>query len=66
MTTHQTAAESATVMAAKLSPPAAATMVHLMGVPVPDLVLYATLIYTVLMIAHKLYQWVKEIHSDLQ
>lgn len=66
MTTHQTAAESATVMAAKLSPPAAATMVHLMGVSVPDLVLYATLIYTVLMIAHKLYQWVKEIHSDLQ
>lgn len=34
------------------------------GMPVSDMVLWATLIYTVLMIGHKLYQLVRDIRKD--
>lgn len=51
-TTHQ-AAESVGVMAAKAAPPATVSIATLLGIPVSDLVLWATLFYTVLMIVHK-------------
>lgn len=52
-TTHQTAAESAGAMVAKAIPPASVSIATIAGVPVSELVLWATLIYTVLMICHK-------------
>lgn len=52
-TTSQTAAESAGAMAAKALPPASVSIATIAGVPVSELVLWATLIYTVLMICHK-------------
>lgn len=51
--TSQTAAESAGAMAAKALPPASVSIATIAGMPVSDLVLWATLIYTVLMICHK-------------
>lgn len=47
------AAESAGAMAAKALPPASVSIATIAGMPVSDLVLWATLIYTVLMICHK-------------
>ena len=52
--THQTAAESAGAMVAKAAPPASVSIATIAGVPVSELVLWATLIYTLLMICHKL------------
>lgn len=52
--TSQTAAESVGAMAAKALPPASVSIATIAGMPVSDLVLWATLIYTVLMICHKL------------
>lgn len=52
-TTSQTAAESAGAMAAKALPPASVSIATIAGVPVSELVLWATLIYTLLMICHK-------------
>jgi hypothetical protein len=52
-TTQQSAAESASVMIAKTAPPASVSIATIAGVPVSELVLWATLIYTVLMICHK-------------
>jgi hypothetical protein len=53
-TPHQTAAESAGTMLAKAAPPASVSIATIAGVPVSDLVLWATLIYTLLMIVHKM------------
>lgn len=52
--THQTAAESAGTMLAKAAPPASVSIATIAGVPISDLVLWATLIYTLLMIVHKM------------
>lgn len=52
-TTQQTAAESASAMVAKAAPPASVSIATVVGVPVSELVLWATLVYTVLMICHK-------------
>jgi hypothetical protein len=53
MTTHTTA-ETGVTMIAKAAPPASISLATLAGVQVSELVLWATLIYTVLMIGHKL------------
>lgn len=52
-TTHGTAETGATLIA-KAAPPASVSLATLAGVQVSELVLWATLIYTVLMIGHKL------------
>jgi hypothetical protein len=52
-TTHSTAETGATLIA-KAAPPASVSLATLAGVQVSELVLWATLIYTVLMIGHKL------------
>jgi len=53
MTDHQT--ETVTAVAAKVAPPATVSLATVAGYQVSELVLWATLIYTVLMIGHKLY-----------
>jgi Phage holin T7 family, holin superfamily II len=45
--------DTGAVMAAKLAPSATVSVATLAGVPVSELVLWCTLIYTVLMVGHK-------------
>lgn len=53
---HHAAAESGAAMVAKAAPPATVSLATIMGMNVSELVLWATLIYTALMIGHKLLQ----------
>lgn len=53
MSTNHQAAETAVDMAIKASPPATVSIATLAGYQVSELVLWATLIYTILMICHK-------------
>ena len=55
-----TASESTALIVAKLAPPAGVTVAGLAGIPISEVVLWATLIYTVLMIAHKLMAMYKD------
>lgn len=48
--------ESTAAIIAKAGPPASVSIATLFGVPVSDLVLWATLIYTVLLAGHKIAQ----------
>lgn len=59
----QAATESAGAMAAKLTPPASISLATLAGVQVSELVLWATLIYTTLLIGHKVVQIVEHFRS---
>ena len=59
MTEHQT--ETITAVAAKVAPPATVSLATVAGYQVSELVLWATLIYTVLMIGHKVYQIYKDV-----
>lgn len=52
-TTSQTATESAGAMAAKALPPASVSLATVAGYQVSELVLWATLVYTILMICQK-------------
>lgn len=64
MTTHEATHETATAVAAKVAPPATISLATVMGVQVSELVLWATLVYTVLMIGHKCYQIYKDVKAD--
>lgn len=61
-TTHSTA-ETGAAFVAKAAPPASVSLATLAGYPVSELVLWATLIYTALMIGHKLIAIYKELKS---
>ena len=50
-------------MATKAAPPAAVSIATIAGYPVSELVLWATLVYTVLMIGHKLVQIYREVQG---
>jgi hypothetical protein len=65
-TTTQTATETAGAMVAKAAPPASISLATLAGIQVSELVLWATLIYTTLMIAHKLLTMWREFKGDEQ
>ena len=60
MTSEHTT-EGATALVAKIAPPGTISLATVAGYQVSELVLWATLIYTVLMICHKLYQIYKDI-----
>jgi hypothetical protein len=62
MTTHEHG-ESAAAIAAKLSPPASISLATVAGIQVSDLVLWATLVYTTLLIGHKIFLIVKDIRN---
>lgn len=62
MTTHDHG-ESAAAIAAKLSPPAGISLATVFGLQVSDLVLWATLIYTTLLIGHKIFLIYKDIRN---
>lgn len=59
MSDHQ--AETVTAVAAKVAPPATISLATVAGYQVSELVLWATLVYTVLMIGHKVYQIYKDV-----
>lgn len=61
MSTTQSTAETGITLVAKAAPPASVSLATLAGVQVSELVLWATLIYTVLMIGHKLIAIYKEL-----
>ena len=61
-TSHSTAETGATLLA-KAAPPASVSLATLAGFQVSELVLWATLIYTVLMIGHKVIAIYKEIRQ---
>jgi hypothetical protein len=63
METAQHAAESGAMIAAKAAPPAAVSVATLAGYPVSEILVWATLIYTVIMIGHKVYQIYKEVRK---
>lgn len=53
--------ETATAIVAKLTPPTSVSLATVMGVQVSELVLWATLIYTVVLIGHKFYTIYKDL-----
>lgn len=63
MTEHQT--ETVVALASKAAPPVTVSLATVAGYQVSELVLWATLVYTVIMIGHKLFQIYKEVKKDL-
>ena len=61
MTTISHTTETAVGMAAKASAPVTVSLASIAGYQVADLLLWCTLVYTVLMIAHKLYSIYKDV-----
>ena len=62
-TTSQHAAETVGGAVAKVGPPVTVSIASVAGVQVSELVLWVTLIYTSLMIGHKIWQIVKEVRG---
>lgn len=56
----QASAETVGTIVAKVAPPATVSLATIMGIQVSELVLWATLIYTVLLITHKVWAIFKE------
>lgn len=61
MSSSQQITESGAMIATKAAPPATVSLATLSGYQVSEILLWATLIYTVLMIGHKLYQIYKDV-----
>ena len=55
--------ETGAALATKAAPPITISLATVAGYQVSELVLWATLIYTTLMIGHKLYQIYKDIRE---
>ena len=62
MSTQHTA-ETGAAIAARAAPPATVSIATLAGIQVSEILLWATLIYTVLMIGHKMWQIYKDIKA---
>lgn len=58
-----TVAEPVSAMAAKAAPPVAVISAHAAGVTVPEAIQIATLVYLILMIAHKAWHWWRELRT---
>lgn len=64
MPDHQAATETGIALATKAAPPVTVSLATVAGYQVSELVLWATLIYTTLLIGHKLVQIYKDITKD--
>jgi len=62
-TTHQ-AAESGMALVAKAEPPVSVSIASVAGYQISEVLLWATLIYTVLMIGHKIYTVYKDVKGS--
>lgn len=60
---HHAAVESGSLIVAKAAPPATVSIATLYGYQVNELLLWATLIYTTLMIGHKVYAIIKDVRE---
>lgn len=58
------AVESGSLIVAKAAPPATVSIATLWGYQVNELLIWATLIYTTLMIGHKVYTIIKDIRDS--
>ena len=61
----ESSVETAATVTAKVAPPVGVSLATVAGLQVSELVLWATLVYTVLMIGHKVYQIYKEVNNTL-
>lgn len=60
MSDHVGTTETASAVIAKAIPPATVSIATVLGIQVSELVLWVTLVYTIILIAHKLWQISKE------
>lgn len=61
MSMSQHTSETVAGLTAKAAPPVSVSLASVAGYQVSEIVLWATLFYTVLMIGHKLYQIYKDV-----
>ena len=64
MSTTQHATESGIVLVAKAAPPVSVSIASVAGYQISEVLLWATLIYTILMIGHKIYAIYKDVRGD--
>ena len=62
-TSHHTA-ETGAALVTKAAPPVSVSIASVAGYQISEVLLWATLIYTVLMIAHKMYVIYKDVKGD--
>lgn len=62
-TTHQ-AAESGMALVAKAAPPVSVSIASVAGYQISEVLLWATLVYTILMIGHKIYTIYKDVKGN--
>ena len=65
MSTEHLTTETGVALATKAAPPVTVSLATVAGYQVSELVLWATLIYTALMIGHKVYQIYKDVSETL-
>lgn len=63
--TLQNTTETGVSMATKAAAPVTVSLATIAGYPVSDILLWATLIYTVLMIAHKVWAMYKDFRGNI-
>lgn len=64
MSSSQQTAETGAALVAKAAPPVSVSIASIAGIQVSEILLWATLIYTVLMIGHKAYQIYKDVKEN--
>lgn len=64
MSLSQHTTETGAGIAAKAAPPVSVSLATVAGIQVSEILLWATLVYTVLMIGHKLYQIYKDVKGS--
>lgn len=60
MSDHVGTTETGAAIIAKIVPPATVSIATVLGIQVSELVLWVTLVYTIILITHKLWQISKE------
>jgi hypothetical protein len=65
MSEHLTTAETGVALVTKAAPPVTVSLATVAGYQVSELVLWATLIYTALMIGHKVLQIYKDLTKSI-
>jgi len=61
----ESSVETAATVTAKVAPPVGVSLATVAGLQVSELVLWATLVYTVLMIGHKVYQIYQDVSGNV-
>lgn len=64
MSVSQHTAETGAGIVTKVAPPVGVSLATVAGYQVSELVMWATLVYTVLMVGHKLYQIYKDVKGS--